>query len=826
MPGRRGPGGGSADWVPLFIDRRNSADPTGPLVTVIQPTPRRTRFDRGELAEGGYPGSPTESETSARSFPSPNQRATDTNLLSPSMFSLPAPHSYTDAQREPEGVSSSLSPRLSPRLAQMAGFVSTTMQRTASSTSLALSRGLGHARRRSSESVSEMHSLISFPPSQDEARRHGLRTMMGHGGAGQSEELKQTRSTLTKLLLAVVACGLLIPLSQHFLSSRLPSGRRYTPPSASSTALEGTLEAELKTGTKAKTSASDWWQALPHAIYNHFETVPYNTATHPRTPPTHDDDSFAAYLTTRLGSHFSTPGSASKDPGGPAAGQLWLTTADSKTVNLATRHLRAWLAERDRVGQNADSATRQRDGHDIYARRELVTLCLDAGCLDACRRDESRYCFGGFRGLGEQEAKQVAIIEALESGRRVFLVDPGVYFHPDDDPVKYLGPLRSSDLQIPEFWTTSMVHNAGFALFNPTAAVISLFYRMVEISHLSSIERASWATTNLLLDPTGASRGVQTRPPSDRTKQTQDNEQDEGLYDEDALSAGYGQAEFQSAWAGGLDVKVLSRQKFTPSTTALFAAHAFSRGKAVWFHCACCGAPSELDFIAGSFGFHFPTVLYPAPDPHLGFPEIPLALRTQGMKGTPDELRFAVSVLLQLTQDTGRTFVPPIQVTLDEPEGSSMRYWWRTFPVQRWRHNNNLFEDGPEPDAVLRAHVREPNFIVHAIEHLRKHYWSAPRAVSAVMELETPTLVDLAAFESYEEALREMQRGVLQSTRVVEVEGWEAVRDRPGWAGVRERQDEVEMCMLGKGQTLKLTSGTCEVLCRLPEKKAARAMRF
>lgn len=68
---------------------------------------------------------------------------------------------------------------------------------------------------------------------------------------------------------------------------------------------------------------------------------------------------------------------------------------------------------------------------DLTARRELVVLCRDQGCLDYCRANPDWFCYGGFvdvedDGLslsGEEQMKLRGAIEALETGRRVFLVD-------------------------------------------------------------------------------------------------------------------------------------------------------------------------------------------------------------------------------------------------------------------------------------------------------------------------------------------------------------------------------------------------------------------
>lgn len=135
-----------------------------------------------------------------------------------------------------------------------------------------------------------------------------------------------------------------------------------------------------------------------------FATVPYLTSSHPRTPARTDHSSLADFLTTRLGSHFSLP---SLD----APSHLWLTTATSTSIRLSARHLRAFVQELD----------------GVQARRELVVLCLDDGCMEYCRTADW-LCFGGFIGTERdaalvEEVKLRGSVEAMQSGRLVFLVD-------------------------------------------------------------------------------------------------------------------------------------------------------------------------------------------------------------------------------------------------------------------------------------------------------------------------------------------------------------------------------------------------------------------
>ncbi|ORY62727.1 hypothetical protein BCR35DRAFT_194981 [Leucosporidium creatinivorum] len=224
---------------------------------------------------------------------------------------------------------------------------------------------------------------------------------------------------------------------------------------------------------------------------------------------------------------------------------LWLTTATNTSVRISTPHLVAFVE-----GLNAKyEIGHKHDESENSARRKLVVLCLDEGCLNYCREKTEWYCFGGFEkeggeGSDEERGERVKIkatVEALESGRRVFLVDPDVYFK--EDPVPYLGALQHYDMQIPDSWHSGRL-NAGFAFLQPTQNIISLWRRLLIISLLPPKERRLWSTTNLLLDPFGQARDH--RNPHSKAHSKQFSEED------DAVASGYGQTEFESTWAGGL----------------------------------------------------------------------------------------------------------------------------------------------------------------------------------------------------------------------------------------------------------------------------------
>lgn len=174
----------------------------------------------------------------------------------------------------------------------------------------------------------------------------------------------------------------------------------------------------------------------PLNLYDTLETVPYPLSSHPRTPNAAERHAlpFAEYLSTRLGSHFSFPPSTSH-PTHRQSSHLWLTTANNASVRVSTPHLVAFVAELDLRAENLAAGPGFGRGKgskedESTARRKVVVLCEDEGCEEYCRERKEWYCFGGFGGEGKEEkdrterVKIQGAVEALESGRRVFLVDP------------------------------------------------------------------------------------------------------------------------------------------------------------------------------------------------------------------------------------------------------------------------------------------------------------------------------------------------------------------------------------------------------------------
>lgn len=165
---------------------------------------------------------------------------------------------------------------------------------------------------------------------------------------------------------------------------------------------------------------------LKNSLYDaiSLNTVAYPISTHPRTPSLNDDIALDEYLITRLGSSYSSPDSDQEN-------QLWVSTATEQSLEMSGKHLGAFVDGLN-SGDSLSSGTRNRVSKaEAPAKRVLLLLCLDEGCMKKCRA-EGMYCYSGTSKVGRNGKLQTvdkevvrlkSVIEILESGRRMFLVD-------------------------------------------------------------------------------------------------------------------------------------------------------------------------------------------------------------------------------------------------------------------------------------------------------------------------------------------------------------------------------------------------------------------
>ncbi|KAM0753511.1 hypothetical protein T439DRAFT_353309 [Meredithblackwellia eburnea MCA 4105] len=818
------PSGRGRTWVPLFV----SQPPNSPLITatVLPPTPRREGFSYTPP----QPPSPTDSIGSTSSSGSGSGTEDDGVELS---------------QMSSAGTarSSGVVPRLaSPVIGKQ--DATTTMQRSWSNSGGAgvrgsratgmASNGQGrdphqqHVRKRSSQSVvMPMPGLgVAIPGSATMERLQSMTSFMSgpglHAYYHDDEKLDPRRPSHTskyrrqmldekKRVWARVIRGSFIFLSGLIAISCLN--------------LIFSFGLFPSTTTDINSALPPWLDnVIPsslHGALSLIETVPYSTRTHPTTPVKGDQITLSEYLTTRLGSHFSVP--LANTPS-----HLWLSPASNESVRITTPHLKAFVegldgqSVKDNLarlrGGKGSSKDKDQDGRPglwkglispiqtaqenkrksadkLAPRRKLVTLCLDEGCMDYCRGNEGWYCFGGFE-MGKvtgdkmrrarEMIKMMAAIEVLTSGRRLFVVDGDVYFR--DDPLLYMGELDEYDIQIPDSWSSSHT-KAGFVFLNPTENVISLWRRLLEIARIDDEEEIrSWASTNLLLDPTGSNRHGKHAPIGNVTDNLFDD-------DTDAVASGYGQTEFESPWAGGLDVKVLDRKRFRTSTGRLDG-HAFSRAmasQALYFQCTCCEDQVTTDYIAGALGYHQPAVSFPTPRSQGGVPHFPMMITTPSLNGTEEELAFALGLILQSSHDTSRSFVPPLDGRVVTEAGIRERYIWRMFPAARWAKGGTHDYRSASGLKKLDVDVLEPHYVQHAIDFLEDVHSDNDAAKLSVADLNETLFIDPSRYTDYKDFLQTIIRPYYSTTRVIVFDNVASVMGRPGW-DLRPEFSGMEMC--------------------------------
>lgn len=134
----------------------------------------------------------------------------------------------------------------------------------------------------------------------------------------------------------------------------------------------------------------------------------------------------------------------------------------------------------------------------------------------------------------------------------------------------------------------ALTSSQGFVFLSPTAGTISLLTRMLSI-HISGTQPL-WSSTNLLLDPEGLARGYKQITPVSLSVEVA-AVRDDGLFELERVEVGYGQSEFESAWGGGVDVRVLDPKKFK---TTVGVPKEGEGSEALYLSCVCCGIPVSI----------------------------------------------------------------------------------------------------------------------------------------------------------------------------------------------------------------------------------------
>lgn len=230
-------------------------------------------------------------------------------------------------------------------------------------------------------------------------------------------------------------------------------------------------------------------------------------------------------------------------------------------------------------------------------------------------------------------------------------------------------------------------------------------------------------------------------------------------------------------------------------------------------------AQYQQDYIAGALGYHQASISYNLTD-GASRPTIPLVLKAVELKGTMPELRLAMSLLLHITAATGRTFVPPLTVTLVEPDGKDRElYIWRAFPIALWAHPN-LARLSRLPDRVKlpptdNLEIKEPAFVMRAVEHLQRTLPDQSAAARMADELRETLTLDLGDGEltSLQVLIERLKRPFWSTERTIALENFEAVREKEEWR-VADDFAGMTMCDL-EARPVHEGGKSCAQLCPL-----------
>lgn len=169
---------------------------------------------------------------------------------------------------------------------------------------------------------------------------------------------------------------------------------------------------------------------------------------------------------------------------------------------------------------------------------------------------------------------------------------------------------------------------------------------------------------------------------------------------------------------------------------------------------------AATDYIAGSLGFHAPSLLYPTTT-STGLPILPQILTLPSLPSPA-----LLPLLLQLANDSNRSFLPPLSLPRIRP----------------------LSNTGPP---ILPA-----TYLTISLAHLTT-FPSSPALSSTLSELKETLWLDLASPTSYATLLTALKQPFFLDTKVVSLENVDALIGR-GWEAREEFGVELGEEELGK----------------------------
>jgi len=144
-------------------------------------------------------------------------------------------------------------------------------------------------------------------------------------------------------------------------------------------------------------------------------------------------------------------------------------------------------------------------------------------------------------------------------------------------------------------------------------------------------------------------------------------------------------------------------------------------------------------------------------------------------------------------------------------QGVRERYIWQLFPAAKWAGSQR-------PDEGV--HVLVPLYVERALEHLASPtHCDKAAAQLSIADLTNPSTIVASDFSTYREFSDKIRRPPYATSRIVQVEDLESVRQLEGWR-LRDELAKMGPCWEEPQHESMLAPGSaapqCETQCRLP----------
>lgn len=145
-----------------------------------------------------------------------------------------------------------------------------------------------------------------------------------------------------------------------------------------------------------------------------------------------------------------------------------------------------------------------------------------------------------------------------------------------------------------------------------------------------------------------------------------------------------------------------------------------------------------------------------------------------------------------------------------------MRWIWSLFPVAHWAGKTGNFETTSPKESHRKVDIQvlDPNYIHHAIRHLKTAYPSTEKAANTITGLTDTLFLDLATLRDYNHMIKTLSQPYFSTTLVVTIENAGKVMGKKGWE-LGEGFVGLDLCyegvLVGEGNFER--GGKCGKIC-------------